>query len=1153
MFAHLHLHTQYSLLDGAASIKPLMKRLKELGMNACAVTDHGAMYGVVEFYQAAKKEGIHPVIGCEVYVCANMNDRTGGMRDSSHLILLAENNEGYHNLIKIVSEGFTRGFYYRPRVDFELLKKHSSGLIALSACLSGELSKLLLDGRREQARIAAQRHLDTFGEGNYFIEIQDHGIAEQKQILPELIALAREMNIPLVATNDCHYLTADDARAHEVLMCIQTGKTLADETRMRMTTDQLYVKSEEEMRRVFPAFPEAIENTQKIAERCQVEFDFKTLHLPKFPLPEGQDAFETLKALCEEGLRKKYPADYTPAQERLDYELNVIRSMGYVDYFLITWDFIRYARDHGILVGPGRGSGAGSIVAYTLNITGIDPLKYNLLFERFLNPERVSMPDLDIDFDYERRGEVIAYVAEKYGADHVSQIITFGTMAARSVLRDVGRVLGMTYQEVDRVAKLVPFALDMTLELALKQNPDLRAAYETEEPVRELIDTAKKLEGMPRHASTHAAGVLITHHPVSDYVPLQTNDDVITTQFPMTTLESLGLLKMDFLGLRTLNVIGDSLDMMRAAGKADMKPEDIPIDDPGVYKLIADGDTDGVFQLEGGGMRQFLQTMRPENFEDIIAAVSLYRPGPMDSIPRYVSGKHDPASVTYLTPKLKPILDVTYGCMVYQEQVMQIVRDIAGYSLGRSDLVRRAMAKKKHDVMAQEKENFIHGVEKDGVVEIPGAVRMGVSEQAAEQLFDEMTAFASYAFNKSHAAAYAYVAVQTAWLKLHYPVEFMAALMNSVSGNTDKIAFYIQSCSRMGIRILPPDINRSNAKFSVENGCIRFGLLAVKSVGAGAIACIEENRRQKGDFRDLFDYVARVPSEQVNKKAIDSLIRAGAFDSLAGTRAQKLAVYEHAVDAVGKRNKNALAGQLSLFDAFEEEEPEPPKFPDLPEMPHRELLAMEKEVTGVYISGHPLDDHRKKLAAFETNSQTIASMVEDSEDGGLKYDQLHVDMGGILSGVKTKVTKNDQIMAFVQLEDLYGSTEAIVFPRVYDKYRSMLVNDNIVILSGKLSIREDEAPKLLLESVRSIDSALPAAKPAAQTAAKPRMLYLKLNRAQFDNALAILAKTPGSVPITIRVADEGRTLRAPDSFNTSENFDLDALTLLLGEGNIVLK
>ncbi|HIV28775.1 MAG TPA: DNA polymerase III subunit alpha [Candidatus Ornithocaccomicrobium faecavium] len=1167
MFAHLHLHTQYSLLDGAASIDPLMERLKALGMTACAITDHGVMYGVVEFYQAAKKAGIHPVIGCEVYVCPNMDDRLSGARDYNHLILLAENDEGYHNLTKLVSEGFTRGFYYKPRVDYDLLRRYAKGLIALSACISGELPQLLLNGRREAARESVKKHLEIFGEGNYFIEIQDHGLAEQKQVLPELVALSREMGVPLVATNDCHYLTEEDARAQEVLMCIQTGKTLSDENRMRMETDQLYVKSEEEMRRVFPAFPEAIENTQKIAERCRVDFDFHTLHLPKYPLPEGQDAFETLRALCEEGLKERYPQDNAQARERLEYELDVIRSMGYVDYFLIVWDFIRYARKNGILVGPGRGSGAGSIVAYTLNITGIDPLKYNLLFERFLNPERVSMPDLDIDFDYERRGEVIAYVADKYGADHVAQIITFGTMAARGVLRDVGRVMGMSYPEVDRIAKMVPFALDMTLERALKQNPELHAAYETEERVRELIDTAQKLEGMPRHASTHAAGVLITPKPVSDYVPLQTNDAVITTQFPMTTLESLGLLKMDFLGLRTLNVIGDSLDMMRAEGKADMRPEDIPMDDPAVYALIASGDTDGIFQLEGGGMRQFLQTMQPENFEDIIAAVSLYRPGPMDSIPRYIRGKHDPASVTYITPKLKPILDVTYGCMVYQEQVMQIVRDLAGYSLGRSDLVRKAMAKKKHDVMAQEKENFIHGVVKDdGAVEIPGAVRMGVSEEAAEQIYDEMAAFASYAFNKSHAAAYARVAVETAWLKKYYPVEFMAALMNSVSTNTDKVAFYIQSCGRMGIRILPPDINRSNAKFSVEDGCIRFGLQAVKSVGGGAIAFIEANRREKGPFRDLFDYAARVPGEAVNKKAVESLIRAGAMDSLPGSRAQKLAAFDRAMDAASKRAHGAVEGQLSLFDALEEEPHEAPKLPDVAEFPRREMLAMEKEVTGVYITGHPLDEYRAQLDALETSSRTLRALEEESEDHGLQYDQLPVTMGGMVSAVKTKVTKNDQIMAFVQLEDLYGATEVLVFPRVYERYRSVLLGDSVVLLNGRLSVREDEAPKLILESARALGqgvSETPAPEAylsPAREAPRPvpekrpaRMLYLKLDRARFDRALSLLALTPGPIPVTLRLADENRTLRAPQNYSVRADFNRVALEELLGAENVVMK
>ena len=768
MFTHLHLHTEYSLLDGACSIKPLVSRLRELGMDACAVTDHGVMYGVVDFYRACKDAGIHPVIGCEVYVCPDMDEKQSAFREYSHLVLLCENNEGYKNLSRLVSEGFTRGFYYRPRVDYRLLEKYSGGLIALSACLSGDLPKLLLDGRDGEARQVAQKYLDIFGRGNFFVELQDHGIPEEKQVLPRLVKLAREMDIPLVVTNDCHYLTADDAEAQEVLMCIQTGKTLSDPNRMKMTTRELYVKSEAEMRALFPNFPDAIENTAKIAARCNVEFDFSTTHLPKFPLPEGEtDALAYLRGLCEKGLRERYGEGREDARERMEYELGVISGMGYVDYFLIVWDFIHYARTHGVGVGPGRGSGAGSIVAYCLGITSIDPIQYNLLFERFLNPERVSMPDIDVDFDYERRGQVIDYVRRRYGSDHVAQIITFGTMAARAVIRDVGRVMDMSYQETDRIAKLVPFELGMTLERALSLSTELRRLYEGDDRVREVIDTAKKLEGMPRNASTHAAGVLITSEPVVNYVPLQTNDDVVTTQFPMGTLEALGLLKMDFLGLRTLNVIMDSIALAVEAGAEPFKSEDIPLDDPGVYKMISEGDTDGVFQLESAGMKQFLTNMRPENFEDVIAAISLYRPGPMESIPRYIQGKHDPSSVRYETPLLKPILDVTYGCMVYQEQVMQIVRDLAGYSYGRSDLVRRAMAKKKHDVMAKEKEIFIHGQVENGQVVVPGAVRNGVPEDVAKHIFDEMTAFASYAFNKSHAAAYALVAVQTAWLKLH--------------------------------------------------------------------------------------------------------------------------------------------------------------------------------------------------------------------------------------------------------------------------------------------------------------------------------------------------------------------------------------------------
>ncbi|MBQ3169202.1 MAG: DNA polymerase III subunit alpha, partial [Clostridia bacterium] len=838
MFCHLHMHTEYSLLDGANRIKDLIARVKSLGMTSCAITDHGVMYGVVDFYKEAKKEGIHPVIGCEVYVCKDMDVKTDAGREMSHLILLCENQTGYQNLIKLVSEGFTRGFYYRPRIDYDLLRQHSEGLIALSACLSGDLPKAVLNGRMKDALSIARMYQEIFGKDHYYIELQNHGLAEQKQVLPGLIRIANDLDIPLVITNDCHYSTREDAEAQEILMCIQTGKTLKDENRMRMETDQMYIKSEEEIRALFPDFDDAIQRTEEIARRCHVEFDFDTKHLPAYPLPGGETAAEMLRRLCTEGLMRKYAPDRTDAKERLDYELNVIETMGYVDYFLIVWDFINYAKRNGILVGPGRGSGAGSIVAYTLDITAIDPIEYSLLFERFLNPERVSMPDLDIDFDYERRGEVIEYVQRKYGPDHVAQIITFGTMAARLVLRDVGRVMDLPYGVVDQVAKMVPFELNMTLEKALEANPDLKNAYDGDEDIKKLIDTGRKLEGMPRHASTHAAGVLITAKPVSDYVPLQTNDQVITTQFPMGTLESLGLLKMDFLGLRTLNVVGDSLQLIRENGGPDMDSYEIPMDDTSVYQMISAGDTDGVFQLESGGMRNFLMNMKPQNFEDIIAAISLYRPGPMDSIPRFIQGKHNPSTVKYLTPKLEPILDVTYGCMVYQEQVMQIVRDLAGYSMGRSDLVRRAMAKKKHDVMEKEKEYFINGkMNEDGTVDVPGAVRMGVSKEAAEKLFDEMTSFASYAFNKSHAAAYGVVAVQTGWLKRHYPVEFMAALINSIAGSSEKVAYYIEYCRKNGIEIAPPDVNRSMEKFSVDMSSgkkmIRFDLNAVKNVGHG--------------------------------------------------------------------------------------------------------------------------------------------------------------------------------------------------------------------------------------------------------------------------------------------------------------------------------
>ena len=1073
-FAHLHLHTEFSLLDGACRIKPLVQRLKALGFTHCAVTDHGVMYGAVDFYSACLEEGIHPVIGCEVYVCPDRFDKTTLNREYSHLILLCENQTGYQNLTRLVSRGFTEGFYYRPRLDFNLLREYSQGLICLSACLSGDLPKLLLQGRRDEARAHALQMRELFGENNYFIEIMDHGIPEERQVLPELIALSRETGIPLVATNDCHYLLRKDAAAQEVLMCVQTGKTLQDETRMRMETEELYVKSEAEMRQVFPTLPEAIERSAEIAARCQVTFDFNTRHLPNYPIDTGETPLALLTRLCMEGLAHFYPGQAEdPASEprrRLAYELDVIAQMGFVDYFLIVWDFIDYAKRNGIMVGPGRGSGAGSIVAYTLRITMLDPLRYNLLFERFLNPERISMPDIDVDFCYERRQEVIDYVTRKYGTDHVAQIITFGTMKAKAVVRDVGRVLGMSYAAVDQVAKAIPFSLDMTLEKAVQISPQLHEMVQTDPAVAQLIETSMTLEGMPRHASTHAAGVLITARPVTDYVPLQLNDEVVTTQYPMGTLEHLGLLKMDFLGLRTLTVIRDALELMRQVG-VNLTPEEIPLDDPAVYEMISAGDTDGVFQLESGGMRLFLQSMKPECFEDIIAAISLYRPGPMESIPRYIAGKHNPDSVRYPTPLVKPILDVTYGCMVYQEQVMQIVRDLAGYSLGRSDLVRRAMSKKKKDVMAKEREYFVHGMtDAQGNVTVEGCVRRGVPEKVAEQLFDDMTAFASYAFNKSHAAAYGVVAVQTGWLKRHYPVQFMAAIMNSVMDNAGKVAGYIQYCRTQGIAVLPPDVNQSGWKFTVGTGFqgetgIRFGMGAVKNVGFGAVEAIVRTREQ-APFVDFFDFVDRVPTEALNKRVVESLIKAGAFDFGDDNRAQLLYGYEGAMDDAAQKRKSNLAGQVSLFDMMSAtSRPAHAPLPPIEEYDRKVLLSMEKEITGVYICGHPLDSVAELLHSGFTTVADVQAMAEN-ENHGLDHDGDSVFMAGILAAAKGRITKKGAMMGILTLEDLTGQIEGLVFPKIYDRFVTLLSADQLVVLAGKLSFREEEDAKLLVDSVQ---------------------------------------------------------------------------------------
>ncbi len=1172
-FVHLHLHTEYSLLDGANPIAKTLDRVKELGMDACAITDHGVMYGVVDFYAEARKRGIHPVIGCEVYVCEDMEEKTSAAREYNHLILLCETQEGYRSLTRLVSEAWTRGFYYKPRVDYSLLRRHHEGLIALSACLSGEIPQALLEGREETARQAVARYLDIFGRDNFFIEIQDHGLADERTVLPQLVRLARETGVALVATNDAHYLRREDAEAQEVLMCIQTGKTLEDENRLRMSTRELYVKSPEEMAALFPQWPEALENTVAIARRCHVAFDFSTVHLPRYPLEPGQTAEGLLRSLCAEGLARLYPKDDGAARERLEYELGIIIKMGYVDYFLIVWDFIRYAKEHGIMVGPGRGSGAGSITAYTLGITALDPLKYNLLFERFLNPERISMPDIDTDFCYERRQEVIDYVARRYGEDHVAQIITFGTMAAKAVIRDVGRVLGYPYAEVDAVAKMIPFSLDMTLDKALSISPELRRQYEENPRTRRLVDTARALEGMPRHASTHAAGVLITRRPVTDYVPLQTNDDVVTTQFPMGTLEKLGLLKMDILGLRTLTVIRDTLDMMRQMG-VDMKPEEIPMDDKGVYDMICQGDTDGVFQLESGGMRAFLANMKPDCFEDIIAAISLYRPGPMDSIPRYIEGKHNPESIRYADERLRPILEVTYGCMVYQEQVMQIVRDLAGYSLGRSDLVRRAMAKKKKDVMAQEREYFIHGMVENGRVIVPGAVRNGVPEDVAARIFDEMTAFASYAFNKPHAACYAVVAVQTGWLKLHYPAQFMAALMNSVTGSAEKIAQYIQYCRKHGIAVLPPDVNRSGRKFSVEfdaatrRPAIRFGLGAVKGAGAAALDAIVRERKARGPFRDIYDFAQRATDEHLNKRMVEALIRAGAFDATGANRAQLLDVYERALDGAAQVRKKNVAGQLSLFGALEDDMSASgvrPRLPRLPEHPRRVLLAMEKETTGVYITGHPLDEYRETLEAMEFSAAFIDGLTE-REDRGVAFDGRRIRLGGLLADVRSKATRANSLMGFVILEDLTGQIEGMVFPKTWERLSMELTQDRPVVLAGRLSMHEDEAPKLIVEEVYPLQktgekpspaqdvSPSPAQAPPASSAAPPK-LYLRVRaRADMERALPLLEGKPGPSPALFYLETERITLRAPERYwCDADEALLQALRDCLGAENVKLR
>ena len=1066
-FAHLHVHTEFSLLDGSNKIKEYVSRVKELGMNSAAITDHGVMYGVIDFYREAKKQGINPILGCEVYVAPNSRfDReiTGGDDRYYHLVLLAENEEGYANLTKIVSKGFVEGYYYKPRVDKELLRKYHKGIIALSACLAGEVARFLSKGLYEEAKKTALEYQEIFGEGNFFLELQDHGIPEQGLVNQQLFKMSEETGIELVATNDIHYTYAEDAKPHDILLCIQTGKKLSDENRMRYDGGQYYVKSEEEMLRLFPYAKQALENTQKIADRCHVEIEFGVTKLPKYDVPDGYTSWEYLQKLCYEGLEKRYGDPSEELKERLSYELETIHQMGYVDYFLIVWDFIKYAKDHGISVGPGRGSAAGSIVSYCLEITTIDPIRYQLLFERFLNPERVSMPDIDVDFCYERRQEVIDYVTRKYGKDCVAQIVTFGTLAARGVIRDVGRVMDLPYAYVDSISKMIPQELGITIDKALKMNPDLKKLYDTDETVTNLIDMAKRLEGLPRHCSMHAAGVVICQKPVDEYVPLsRAADGTITTQFIMTTLEELGLLKMDFLGLRTLTVIQNAVLLARRK-QPELNINQIDYNDQKVLDYIGTGKTDGVFQLESAGMKGFMKELKPHNLEDVIAGISLYRPGPMDFIPQYIRGKNDSSSITYDCPQLEPILAPTYGCIVYQEQVMQIVRDLAGYSLGRSDLLRRAMSKKKAAVMEKERKIFIYGDEETGV---PGCIKNEIDEQTANKIYDEMIDFAKYAFNKSHAAAYAVVSYQTAWLKYYFPVEYMAALMTSVIDNPSKVSEYIYACRQMNIKILPPDINKGEANFSVDGGDIRYGLAAIKSIGRPVIKAIVEDREELGLFQNLEDFITRLSAKNIlNKRTIENLIKAGALDTLGGTRKQFMSIYVQIVDHVTQEKKNSMVGQMTLFDLVSEDQKEEfqIRMPDVGEYSKETLLAFEKEVLGIYVSGHPLEAYEEKWK--KSISATTADFQLDEETGHTKvHDGAKEIIGGMITEKTIKHTKTNQMMAFITVEDLLGTVEVVVFPRDYEKNRDYLEVDSKVFVRGRVSEEDDKPSKLICEKI----------------------------------------------------------------------------------------
>ena len=1161
-FVHLHLHTEYSLLDGACRINPLMEAAQRQGQTAVAITDHGVMYGAVDFYRAAKKRGIKPIIGCEVYVAKRtrfdkIHELDGEHR---HLVLLCENNEGYQNLIEMVSKAWTEGFYSKPRVDFELLERCSGGLIALSACLAGEIPRDILNNDYAAAKEAALRYDRIFGHGNFYLELQDHGIREQKLVNKQILTLSKELDIPLVATNDCHYISREDSRMHHILLCIQTNHTIEDKDGMEFATDQFYYKSEEEMRALFPQ--EACDNTVRIAERCHVEFEFGKTKLPHFDTPNGQENSAYFREQCRAGLLRHYGEH--PQKEiadRLEYELDTIERMGYVNYYLIVHDFVRYAKSVGIPVGPGRGSGAGSLAAYCVGITGVDPIRYNLLFERFLNPERVSMPDFDIDFSDERRQEIIDYVVRKYGADHVAQIVTFGTMAARGSLRDVGRAMAIPYAAVDAVAKLVPMEPNMTLEKALKSSADLRARYDTDPQVHELIDMARKVEGMPRNASTHAAGVVITDKPVSAYVPLAKNGDAVVTQYTMTTLEELGLLKMDFLGLRNLSVINDAREAI-CARDPDFALENIPMDDPRVYAMLSSGATEGVFQFESGGMKNVIMQLGPENIEDLIAVISLYRPGPMESIPRYIENRHHPERVTYRHPLLAGILNVTYGCIVYQEQVMQIFRTLAGYSLGRADIVRRAMSKKKADVMEKERQIFIYGLTaQDGGVEVEGCVRRGVPEQTAKEIFGEMESFASYAFNKSHAAAYAMVSYQTAWLKCHYPREYMAALLTSVLDNTDKVAGYIAECIRLGIRVLPPHVNESRRGFTVVGKDVRFGLLAVKNLGDGFLRNLIGEREENGKFTSFYQFCKRMYGRDLNRRALESLIKCGALDYLDCNRRQMLTSVTAVLEALESDKRRNVDGQMGFFD-MQEDPPENDGFlvPDMPDMSDPDKLAMEKEVTGMYLSGHPM---AKYLPVYEKiHASRTGDIMDDAREQAGKYrDGDRVTLLGIITSVRLKVTKSNSTMAFVTLEDMFGSIELLVFPAVLAQCGALIAEGSIVRILGRISVTEDKDSKVICEqaapapSPEDADAGAQEASHAKKRAKRPG-LYLKVpneKNSLYSKAMKYIAVFDGVTPLYLYFTDTKKLLLAPAQYRVSVNDVLiRALEELLGRENVAL-